>query len=169
MQWYYSKNGTQLGPIGEGELRAKLSTGEISSADLVWKEGMTDWLPSSKVPVFAVTSPTPEPIPSVADGLSSSPYTPPLHAPAMAGGANISNYLWQSIVVTLFCCLPFGIVAIVFAAKVDGLKQVGDIQGALATSSKAKNWCLAGLGTGLVVIVLYVALMVFAGMAGGYQ
>ncbi|RYD40520.1 MAG: DUF4339 domain-containing protein, partial [Verrucomicrobiaceae bacterium] len=64
MQWYYSKNGTQLGPVEEGELRGKIASGEISSSDLVWREGMTDWLPSSKVSELASVAPasvTPQP------------------------------------------------------------------------------------------------------------
>src|SRR5437762_2059610 len=32
----------------------------------------------------------------------------------------IPNYLAQAILVTVFCCLPFGIPAIVFAAQVNG-------------------------------------------------
>ncbi len=49
MQWYYSKNGTQLGPVEESELRAKLGSGEISAADLVWRDGMSDWLAAARV------------------------------------------------------------------------------------------------------------------------
>ena len=32
----------------------------------------------------------------------------------------IPNYLVQAILVTIFCCLPFGIVSIVYAAQVNG-------------------------------------------------
>ena len=41
----------------------------------------------------------------------------------------VPNYLAQAILVTLFCCLPFGIVAIVYAAQVNGRLQAGDIAG----------------------------------------
>jgi hypothetical protein len=43
MSWYYSKNGTQVGPIAEDELSAKIKSGEVSSTDLIWQEGMPDW------------------------------------------------------------------------------------------------------------------------------
>lgn len=173
MQWYYSKNGTQLGPVGEGELRSKIASGEVSPTDLVWKEGMTDWLPSARVTEFAVAaSPssdaTPPAPPSSAGAPVPSPYSSPLQ-PSSANGADIPNYLWQSIVVTLFCCLPFGIVGIVFAAKVDGLKQAGNTQAALEASQSAKKWCLAAFITGLVVLVLYIGLMVVAAVSGGMQ
>ena len=56
--WYYSKNGAQLGPIGPAEMESKLKAGEIASTDLIWKEGMADWLPVSKVPeIQALLSP----------------------------------------------------------------------------------------------------------------
>jgi len=41
----------------------------------------------------------------------------------------------QAILCTLFCCLPFGIVAIVFAAQVDGKLAAGDYNGAVYSSN----------------------------------
>lgn len=80
---------------------------------------------------------------------------------------SIPNYLVQAILVTLFCCLPFGIVAIVFAAQVNGKIQAGDIQGAMAASSSAKMWCWVSFGLGLAVAVLYIAFTVLFGVLAG--
>lgn len=163
MQWYYSKNTTQLGPVSQDELRAKLASGEVSLSDMVWREGMADWRPASQMAELAL-SPTGAP---PALGGVSSPYAPP----AMTGGAAgavIPNYLWQSIVVTILCCWPLGIPAIVYAAKVDGMKARGDIQGAMAASANAKKWCWIALIGWVVVIGLYaafVAVMVVTGAA----
>src|SRR5258708_34309040 len=58
-----------------------------------------------------------------------------------AGGpspANVPNYLVQSILVTLFCCLPFGVVGIVFATQVNSKLAQGDFAGALNASKQAK-------------------------------
>ena len=44
----------------------------------------------------------------------------PLAMPYADQPHDIPTYLWQSIVCTLLCCMPFGIVAIVFAAQVVG-------------------------------------------------
>jgi hypothetical protein len=74
-------------------------------------------------------------------------------------GQPIPNYLWQSIVVTLLCCLPGGIVAIVYATRVQNRQQLGDIQGALDASQKAKTWCIVSLVAGLVLGVLYLLLV----------
>jgi hypothetical protein len=85
-----------------------------------------------------------------------------------AGGAGsaIPNYLVQAILVTLFCCLPFGIVSIVYAAQVNGKEQSGDFAGARKSSDLAKKWVWAGFICGFVFILLYVGLMVLGGIAG---
>ncbi|WP_259068497.1 CD225/dispanin family protein [Mucilaginibacter sp. X4EP1] len=65
------------------------------------------------------------------------------------------NWLVESILVTIFCCLPFGIVGIVFAASVNSKYDAGDYEGALTTSQQAGKWTKIGFWTGLAVIVLY--------------
>ena len=168
MSWYYSKNGTQLGPVTEEELAAKGRSGEVSPADLIWKEGMGDWLPFGQVPEFqGVAGATGAPPVMVGGG--SVPVQQPPMGHQVPSGPPIPNYLWQSIVATLLCCMPFGVVAIVFAAKVDGLVARGDIAGANAASKSAKTWLTAAIITGLVVVVAYVGLMVIGIAAGGVQ
>jgi len=66
------------------------------------------------------------------------------------------NYLAQAILVTLFCCLPAGIVAIVKASQVSGLWARGDAAGAKAASDSARTWSWISFGVGFVVIALYV-------------
>ena len=54
----------------------------------------------------------------------------------------VPNYLVWSILATLFCCLPLGIVSIVYASQVDGRRLSGDIAGARELSHKAKMWAI---------------------------
>jgi hypothetical protein len=161
MQWYYSKNATQLGPISLDELRAKFASGEVSGTDMVWREGMTDWKPASSVPELFAPVVSPQPA-ELTGGTTNSPYTPPTTTSVPAYGMVVPNYLWQSIVVTILCCWPLGIPAIVYAAKVDGLKARGDVHGAIAASNSAKNWCLAALGGWIVIVVIYVLFAVIS-------
>jgi hypothetical protein len=79
---------------------------------------------------------------------------------------HVPNYLVQSILVTLFCCIPFGIVAIVFAAQVNSKLAAGDYQGAVESSNKAKMWSWISFGVGLVVILISVGLQVLAAVLG---
>lgn len=88
-------------------------------------------------------------------------------APPNQGPANhVPNYLVQAILVTVFCCLPFGIVAIVFAAQVNGKFQAGDLEGAMDSSRKAKMWCWLGFGIGLGFALIYTILVVIGLMSG---
>ena len=72
--------------------------------------------------------------------------------PAPVGGpAVIPNYLVWAILVTIFCFLPTGIVAIVFASQVDGKLAAGDRAGALDSSNKARTWIIISAIVGLAL------------------
>jgi len=90
------------------------------------------------------------------------PNPPGYGAPRPPGyGAPVPNYLAQSILCTIFCCLPFGIVAIVFAAQVNGKFMSGDYHGALQASEQAKMWCWISFGIGLVPALLMLLYFLF--------
>lgn len=76
------------------------------------------------------------------------------------------NWLVESILVTLFCCLPFGIAGIVNAANVNSRYMVGDYVGAQAASAAAAKWTKIGFFVGIGVIVLYVIVFVVIGVGG---
>jgi hypothetical protein len=78
----------------------------------------------------------------------------------------IANHLVQAILVTLFCCLPFGIPAIVYAAQVNGKVEAGDIDGARDCAKKAAMWAWISFGVGLVVQLIYLALVVIGALSG---
>lgn len=75
-------------------------------------------------------------------------------APPGEGAPSIPSYLPQAVLTTLFCCLPFGIVAIIYAAQVGSRASSGDIQGAMDASGKAKMWCWISFGFGLPIVLL---------------
>lgn len=81
---------------------------------------------------------------------------------------NVPNYLVQAILVTIFCCLPFGIVGIVFAAQVNGKLSAGDYQGAVQASQNAKKWTMLGfwIGLGINLLVLAFQIIMIIGAAG---
>ncbi len=83
-------------------------------------------------------------------------------APA-APPQTIPNYLVHAILVTVLCCLPFGIASIVYAAQVNSKVQAGDIHGAMEASRKARMWAWLSFGIGLGGTLIYVAFMVLAG------
>jgi hypothetical protein len=105
--------------------------------------------------------------PPVYSGLPGYPAGGPPQQPY--GGKPIPTYLWQSIVVTVLCCLPAGVVAIVNASRVQSRQQMGDIQGALDASRRARTWCIVSLVVGLVLIVLDIILIATGAMSTSFS
>jgi len=83
----------------------------------------------------------------------------PVQGVVLPPGATVPNYLVFAILATVFCCLPTGIPAIIFAAQVNGKLQAGDLAGAQAASKNAKTWCWISFGVGIGVTLIYVLLM----------
>jgi predicted secreted protein len=79
--------------------------------------------------------------------------------PGQPMGSPPPNNLVWAILTTLFCCLPFGIVSIVYAAQVNGKWQAGDVAGALESSRKARQWAMYAAIAGVVIIVIYIILI----------
>jgi len=69
------------------------------------------------------------------------------------------TWLVESILTTLFCCMPFGIAGIVNASKVESLYYSGNVKAANQASANAKKWTMISLWIGLVGIVLYFILI----------
>ena len=66
-----------------------------------------------------------------------------------------ANWLWQSIVATILCCLPFGIVGIVYASRVDSNYYSGRYDEAFRVAKLAKKWTLIAIGAGLVYSIIW--------------
>jgi hypothetical protein len=76
------------------------------------------------------------------------------------------NYLAWAIVTTILCCLPFGIVSIIYAAQVNSKWSVGDVSGALQSSKNAKTWAWVSFAAGLLGLVIWIVLVAFGILAG---
>ncbi len=76
------------------------------------------------------------------------------------------NYLVWSILTTILCCLPFGIVSIVYAAQVNSKWVAGDYEGARLSSKNARLWAIIALSVGLLGALLWSLLAIF-GVIGG--
>lgn len=81
--------------------------------------------------------------------MAAGPVTPPIPPGA------VPTYLVQSILCTLFCCMPLGVVAIVFAALSTGNVQSGNYAVAMENARMAKTFCWLSFWLGLVPIVLW--------------
>jgi hypothetical protein len=75
------------------------------------------------------------------------------------------NWLVESILVTIFCCLPFGIVGIVNSSAVNSKYDAGDYAGALYSSQQAGKWTKIGFWIALGLWVLYFILIFAIGVS----
>ncbi len=109
--------------------------------------------------------------PSAQPGGYGAPPTPPYQSGGYLPGGNPglpkpNNFLVWAILSTLLCCMPFGIVSIVYATKVDSLWTTGQQSAAEEAAAKAKKWAIVAMASGLALVVVYVLLIVVAGVLG---
>lgn len=155
MQWYYSNNATQMGPVTDAELRAMLASGKVNATDMVWREGMKDWLPASSVPGLCV-------MPQA----GGNPYQPPavpgtFDAPMPTSGLAIAS-LVCGIAGIVSCFLP-GIAAVICGHM--ALKQMADPNARVT----GRGMAVAGLVLGYLSILVMAALiaLIFIGAVFG--
>lgn len=74
------------------------------------------------------------------------------------------NHLVKAILTMLFCCLPFGIVSLVNATKVESLWASGQKEQAQEAAEKANKWANIALICGIVGTVIYAICMIIGGL-----
>ena len=163
--FYIDASGQQKGPIPPSQF----SMFNVSADTLVWCKGMADWQRAGAVDELkayfgnAANGATPPPTPGTAGTANGATYDNVHHsmgngAPNQSMPCPPSNLVW-AIVSTILCCLPAGIVAIVYACKVDNLYLMGDYQGAVEASHKARNWAIGGLIASVVFFFVYILVL----------
>jgi hypothetical protein len=80
--------------------------------------------------------------------------------PPAGGSATVPNYLVPAII-SIFCCWPLAIPAIIFATQVNGKVAAGDMAGAEDASKKAKMFSFIAIGLGVLGILIYIVWIVF--------
>lgn len=61
-EWYYTVNGQQApSPASNAQLKQLATAGQLKPTDLVWQDGMADWVPASSIKGLFPAAPTPAP------------------------------------------------------------------------------------------------------------
>jgi uncharacterized membrane protein len=85
--WYYAKNGQQVGPVAIDHLRELARNGQVGATDLVWNPSMKDWTPAGQLAeIFTTTQPdadAPAPDTSNPYAAPQSPWTAPDATPGL--------------------------------------------------------------------------------------
>ena len=82
-------------------------------------------------------------------------------SPSAAATSEVQNYLIPAILSTVFCCLPLGVVSIIFATQVNSKVATGDVQGATEASRKAKMFMFLSIGGGVLIWIFVIIWIVF--------
>ncbi|UIR57889.1 CD225/dispanin family protein [Sphingobacterium sp. SRCM116780] len=185
-KYFYTDGYTNFGPFTLEELKYK----NITRETYVWYQGLAQWYQAVDLPELAIlfsnsspavpnpfhTEQTPEVISHnpLFNNQQNNPFNSPQNTPFNSSQNNPFNnpqqviprtWLVESILVTIFCCLPFGIVGIANAAKVESKFYAGDFEGSQRASDEAKKWTKISF---FVQIALYASYLVFIllGIAG---
>lgn len=60
MNWFYAENGQQKGPVSDSDLASLAENGLLKAETLLWREGMSTWMPLGQVrPDLAAVAGTP--------------------------------------------------------------------------------------------------------------
>ena len=127
MKYYMHIGGQQVGPYEENELPSH----GLTASTMVWREGMPDWVAASQVPELSHLLPPSQQPPSYQPQPGYGPQQPYGAQPPMP-----DTYMVWAVLVTVLCCLPFGIVSIVKASQVSSLYNQGRYQEAVAASEE---------------------------------
>jgi len=157
-KYFYSNGIKEFGPFTLAELKEN----NLSWDTKIWYQGMEGWKIAAEVPEFKNYVPLPPPIPPppIETEKKSSENVISVEPNSTANGTPPKTWLLESILVTLFCCLPFGIAGIVNASKVESKFYIGDTEGAQRASMNAKKWTKVSLIIGIVYWTLYTIIII---------
>lgn len=130
-EWFYTIDGQQQpNPTTTSNIEGMIRSGTITSSDMVFHDGWPQWKPVSETTEFGSVVGTP------------------------TENNKPSNYFVPAILSLICCCLPFGIVSVVYASQVDSKWDSGDRDGARKAAGSAKMWFWIAFGIGLTTNVI---------------
>ena len=150
-QWFYTSSGARQGPVTHEELRQQAATGRLRANDLVWCEGMPQWVSAQSVEgllpalpeshVATATLPTPTPLERWANSQQPAAYPEPAADYSRNPEAGVREVLCatrlptgkstkeiQLIVVVGLAVLALVVVGIVAAVLTSAAKDPGNIR-----------------------------------------
>jgi GYF domain 2/Interferon-induced transmembrane protein len=148
--WYVEHGGQRLGPMSMEAVRQMAVSGQIAPADLVWCQGMSTWQRADTQSWFnsAIGSaPPPLPAPQWGNLFKGEAYVE-TEPPSLIG--------W-SIAVLLCCCLPGGIVGLIYGTKAKTEYAKGNYSAAHSAYETGKNWLIGSSIAGVIINIIYIA------------
>ena len=173
-QWFYSKGGQKNGPVAGSVLKQLARSGELVVSDLVWREGMSEWAPASKLKGLfpeSVVAAAPPPSPASPLAVADAPtknlderYGSIYRSSdqkvllGLCGGLAHKFGLPPAVVRVIAFFVPFGIVAYIAGFFLPKLPTKGVPTREAAQSKegaiKKWNWKKIAISAGVLVVAL---------------
>jgi hypothetical protein len=158
--WYYTMGGQQQGPVPLDHLKHWLTGGQLQPTELVWREGMPNWIAASQVPELQGFAPATSGAAAAGFQQAGGTYAQPVNYQTPYGGhdpavrAQISKAKTSMIlgIVGLICVgFILGIIAVVMASQaLSSMKQT--------RSEEGKGMAVAGMVLGIIDIIGHLGL-----------
>lgn len=151
MKYWIIVNDTRLGPM---DLEQLIATPGFGPESPVWREGLPDWVSARNLPELADRFTQPVQRAYNQFRQQQQYWQQPTYAPGMPQPAPQepmpSTYLAWAILSTICCCIPTGVIAIIYASRVSPLYIRGDVYGSRRASEKAALWTIISFVAGLI-------------------
>ena len=149
--WLSNGDGQVYGPYTVGELRGFVGDGRVTGSSQLCQEGTNDWVSATAM---------------LGVGLAGVPPTAPT-AVSPSGFLSGASEFWQPVGIVLpilsilLCCLPAGIVSLVYATNANAKAAAGNMTGAEADKKSSALWLrISVLPTiGVIIVYLIIALV----------
>lgn len=134
-----NKNGKNEGPFSLEQAKAGLADGTFAPGDLAWRPGLAVWAPLSQ---------------RLAEDCGETPPVIPNAPTTTTSTKKPFNWLIPAILSTLLCCIPFGVVAIIYAVMANERFERGDFTGSESSRKVAKGFTIASIVIGGILVLL---------------
>ncbi|TVQ49464.1 MAG: DUF4339 domain-containing protein [Saprospirales bacterium] len=166
-RFFYSDGENQFGPFTIEELKEK----PIKPDTLIWYQGLEEWTAASDAALIKeelgfVKKPVVELSDEELEQQMQEMIPASIPESKLDGHFKKMPYPWlvESILLTIFCCQPLGIVAIIYAAQVESKFTKGDYEGAKKASDNAALFTKIGLFLTAGFVLFYFIIALGAGM-----
>lgn len=144
--YYLSVDGEKMGPYTLDDLK-KIP---LTAKTLVWIEERGVWSEAEELSELSSLLP---------QSTDAEPHLFTYKAPP-------KTWFVESILVTIFCCMPFGVVGLVYAIQVRSMIEIGRLDLAEKFSKQAKIWTVISFFIGLCFVFVWVLLVILSFLSG---
>jgi hypothetical protein len=165
-QWFYSTGGTQAGPVDSAGLKALAASGQLQPTDLVWRDGMADWVAASSVSGLFTQQPAPvaaaAPVPAAPVAHAPSAVLPYVGGGSMSGDPGVTPQVIELLSATRPWVLLVSILMFIGTGFIVLAAVILLFVGLAGAASSSRGGAAMGLGGAFVSVILFaVALLSF--------